>query len=124
MFTHPPHQITVKRRGNDMKRIINILMNEAHQTAIEHGWWDAERLPLECIALMHAELSEAVEAIRDGNPPDKYLPQHDALTVELADCIIRIFDFAAANKLDLADALLDKMEYNQGREYRHGGKVA
>ena len=107
-----------------MNNTLDKLINEAHQTAIEHGWWDAERLPLECIALMHCELSEAVEAIRDGNPPDKHLPQHDAVTDELADCIIRIFDFAAANGLDLAAALIDKMEYNRGREYRHGGKVA
>lgn len=35
--------------------------------------------------------------------------------VELADALIRIFDYAGAYKLDLGGALLEKMAYNKNR---------
>ena len=34
---------------------------EVHQTAIDHGWWETDRNIGEQIALMHSELSEALE---------------------------------------------------------------
>lgn len=74
----------------------------------------------ECIALMASELSESLEALRHSNPPDKHCPEFDNASVELADCIIRILDFAAARELPLGDAMIAKMRYNQGREYKHG----
>lgn len=73
----------------------------------------------EKIALMHSELSEALEADRKQVQDDK-IPQFSGLEVELADCIIRILDFAGAYKLDLAGALRAKMLYNLTRPYRHG----
>ncbi len=36
---------------------------EVHDTAREKGWWDKERNDGEMIALMHSELSEALEAL-------------------------------------------------------------
>lgn len=47
---------------------LNRLAAEIHQTAKEHGWYDTKRELPECIALMHSELSEALEAYRDGEP--------------------------------------------------------
>ena len=97
------------------------LINDVHMNARSKGWWDEERNSGEAIALMHSELSEALEALRAGNPMDNKVP-FDNLTVELADCIIRIFDFAGAHSLSLVDALLAKHEFNKTRPHRHGKK--
>lgn len=102
--------------------IIDCLMAKCHLTSREKGWYDEHRDDGTFIALMHGELSEALEAIRHDNPQDKHLSSFDNLTVELADTLIRIFDFAEYKKLNLAEALLAKMEFNDSREYKHGGK--
>jgi len=94
-----------------------------HKTAQDKGWWDTPREDGTCIALMHAELSEALEAFRKGGfheSDDKI--HHPAVTVELADVVIRIMDYCAYNQLDIAQALVEKAQYNETREYRHGGK--
>lgn len=38
---------------------------QVHETAVSLGWWDDERNSGELIALMHSELSEALEALRN-----------------------------------------------------------
>ena len=96
------------------------LMDCVHAMARGKGWWDEDRNDAECLMLMVTELSEACEALRHGTPPDDKLPQYSGLTVELADCIIRIFDYAAARKLPLAQAILDKVQFNATRPHKHG----
>jgi hypothetical protein len=102
----------------------NDAARRVHEIAVQHGWWDGEdRNDGEMIALMHRELSEALEALRAGNPPDDKVPEFSGVEVELADCIIRIMDTAIARGWLVAEALVMKMEYNKLRPYRHGGKT-
>lgn len=86
-----------------------------HKIARKKGWWDEERNDGELIALMHSELSEALEAMRNRLAKEN-------VAEELADCCIRIFDYCGARDIDLEVALLKKIEYNKTRPYRHGKK--
>jgi NTP pyrophosphatase (non-canonical NTP hydrolase) len=95
---------------------------EVNHIAIEKGWWEGERNEGELIALMHSELSEALEAIRNGNPPDDKIPEFTGVEAELADVIIRIMDLAAAKGYRVGDAIVAKINYNKNRPYKHGGK--
>lgn len=80
------------------------------------------------VALVMTELAEAVEEAREDRwtewrntlKPDK----PEGFVVELADAVIRIFHLAGLLGLDLESAIRDKMSYNKGRPFRHGGKKA
>ena len=95
---------------------------EVHRIACGHGWWTTEKEDGTCIALMHSELSEALEACRLGNPPSEICDGVSEVEIELADVIIRIMDFACRRGLHVSDAILAKMEYNRERPYKHGDK--
>lgn len=93
----------------------------AHRTAVDAGWYrnpktgeTIQRNFGEVIALMHSELSEALEADRRDLKDDK-LSHRSGVEVELADCCIRIFDTAAALGLDLAGAIIEKNRFNRQR---------
>lgn len=92
-----------------------------HGVAKRAGWWSdlatgepKDRNDGELIALMHSELSEALEGLRKSRNDD-HLPHRRQVEVELADTLIRIFDYAGARGLDLSGALVEKLAYNQSR---------
>lgn len=72
------------------------LIKDVHKNAKDHGWWDEQRSTSEIYALIHSEISEAVEEFRNGNAIDYVYYREDGkpegIAVELADVIIRIFD--------------------------------
>lgn len=185
---------------------INGLVMAAHSNAISKGWWDEERTFGEIIALVHSEVSEALEDYRNHKGINEVWYENPAghswssqtgefqkpcgIPSELADICIRIFDIAGKynwgprlegritvsntwhereynfaeeltdihhdlsqawishNKhnehyaivnlshavlsvmqmsrkyrIDLEQAILEKMAYNATRPQRHGGKV-
>ena len=92
---------------------IEAAIDLAHETASKAGWYvdpvtgQPKRRPFpEVVALMHSELSEALEADRKGLMDDK-LPERSGVEVELADLNIRIFDTAKARGNNLAGAFIE-----------------
>lgn len=96
---------------------------EALKISLNNGFDDAARNDPEALALIHSEISEALEALRHGNPPDDKISVYSGLEAELADAVLRIMIMGHAKNLNIGGAILAKMEYNKGREYRHGGKA-
>ena len=106
--------------------MINELVKRAHENSVKHGFWKKDRDFGEVISLMHSELSEAFEEYRKGKGFNESYYEEDGkvcgIPSELADVIIRIFDFCGGNDIDLEKIILEKMEYNETRPYKHGNK--
>lgn len=98
------------------------LQQEIHK-ANRHWWTDTNGQdirdnPLNFsnkLLLVVTEVAEACEADRT-NSMDKHLPHRHGREVEIADAILRLFDLGAGYGMDLAGAIVEKMEFNKHRE--------
>lgn len=93
---------------------LNSFVALAHGRAVDAGWHKKETEIGTDIALIHSELSEALEGVR-RDIMDDHLPHRKMFEVELADAAIRIFDLAGKCGLDLGGAFAEKLEYNLNR---------
>lgn len=108
-------QIIVPREDIEilmLEKTVNQLCKEAYEIAKSKGWHDESREMGTVLALVHSEVSEALEADRIGD--------RENFIEELADVCIRIFDLCGSEGIDLGKAIEWKMEVNRGREYKHG----
>lgn len=97
------------------------------ETSRSHGFdVDGDRdFGMTC-ALIHSEISEALEEYRKGHAQDYiYYRESDGkpegIAVELADALIRILDtMAKIENINIDAVVQEKMAFNEGRPYMHG----
>lgn len=101
---------------------------QAHEVAVAHGFWPTELaferneylydlIVAQKLALIQAEVSEALESLRADQP---LAVRRQEVSEELADVVIRTMDLAEAMGLDLAGEIRDKIEKNKSRAPKHG----
>lgn len=136
----PPRETLQAAMAGNLAAAVDLLVDRCHGASVAGGWWVGphptdcgpratdnylehvrsntrfgKALSAEKISLIHSEVSEALEGLRKGKA-DEHCPEFSSEEVEMADALIRIFDYAGARRLRLGAALVAKMAYNEVRE--------
>jgi NTP pyrophosphatase (non-canonical NTP hydrolase) len=104
---------------------LNDLGRKAYDNAKSKGFYDTPPSVPERLCLIHSEVSEALEAYRDGDNDLRIAEggKPEGIPSELADIVIRVVDMACYLGIDLDAAVKAKMDYNATRPHQHGRKV-
>ncbi|MDH3585038.1 MAG: hypothetical protein OER86_12570 [Phycisphaerae bacterium] len=90
-------------------------INEANGWSVlrAEDWSDRYKVP-GILALVHSEISEALEGFR-ADDRENFLE-------EMADVLIRVLDCVGGLTADFDSVVRAKLEKNRRRSHRHGGK--
>jgi NTP pyrophosphatase (non-canonical NTP hydrolase) len=102
---------------------LGLLQNAAWQISEDHGFHENQVSIDRRLMLIIGEVSEAHEELRTGHDVDEIYYKDgkpEGVPIELADTVIRIFDFCEHYGIDLEECIQIKMGYNKTREHMHG----
>lgn len=117
--------------------MINTLAKIIHENAKEKGFYLKDKNIVEMLCLIHAEISEALEADRKNKrsiknienfkeiDDDEFVTYYNenikgSFEEEMADIIIRVLDLCAYKNIDIESHIFSKIRFNKTREFLHG----
>jgi NTP pyrophosphatase (non-canonical NTP hydrolase) len=105
-------------------KTITEMTDEIRAVNVAKGWREKTNSVPEYIALLHSELSEALEAWRTWKLDDATAPggKPEGVGSEMADVLIRLLDTCDVLGIDLDAEYERKIAYNRTRAYKHGGR--
>ena len=96
------------------------IAHETYDNAKAKGFWDGGRNTAAALAEVHGEVSEILDAAKNGDPDSEKIPGFSQCEEECADVVLRIMDMSTGFGWRVAEALVAKMQFNEGRERLHG----